>query len=157
MTVEDPPGNAAASVPHGRAVATRRRHAAAWHHISAEPGYLRSELFNRHTAEETKKFLEAVLAAALGYRLPYVLICVRNSVPIFTVERYGFSSYLELAFKSRYKIALVADTIELRIAHQYIATMARIRGVRLRAFASEAEAVHWLTFWDNSSGSPDSL
>jgi len=154
MTIEDPPGNAAASVPHGRAVATRRGSAAAWS-ISAEPGYLRAELFNRHTAEETKKFLEAVLAAALGFRRPYVLICVRNSAPIFTVERYGFSSYLDLAFESRYKIALVADTIELRIAHQYIATMARIRGVRLRAFASETEAVFWLTYWDNSSASPD--
>jgi len=155
MTVEDPAGNAVASVPQGRVAATRRRSAAAWHRISAEPGYLRSELFNRQTAEETRKFLEAVLAAALRYRLPYVLICVRNSVPIFTVEKYGFSSYLDLAFKSKYKIALVADTIELRIAHQYIATMARIHGVRLRAFAREAAAVHWLMSGDNSSASPD--
>jgi hypothetical protein len=76
---------------------------------------------------------------------------VRNSIPIFTVERYGFSVYLDLAFKSRYKIALVGDSLELRIAHQYIATMARIRGVRLRAFPEETAAIAWLRSGDASS------
>jgi hypothetical protein len=72
------------------------------------------------------------------------LICVRNSKPIFTVERYGFSRYLDLAFKSKYRIALVGDTLELRIAHQYIATMARLHGVNLRAFPDESAAISWL-------------
>ena len=135
---------------HGAPAAPRRSGVAAprisnvWYRISAERGYLRSELFNRQTVEETKKFLEAVLAAALAHRLPLVLICIRNSVAIFTVERYGFSRYLDLAFESQYKIALVGDTLELRIAHQYIATMARIRGVRLRAFPDESAAITWL-------------
>jgi len=97
-----------------------------------EQGYLRAELFNRQTAEETKEFLETVLASALQHRLPLVLICVRNSAPIFTVERYGFSRYLDLAFESKYKIALVGDTLELRIAHQYIE--------RWRAFAASSFA-----------------
>ena len=69
---------------------------------------------------------------------------MRNSIPIFTVERYGFSRYLDLAFESKYRIALVGDTLELRLAHQYIATLARMRGVKLRAFADEAAAIHWL-------------
>ena len=117
----------------------------AWHRISAEPGYLRSELYNRQTVEETRKFLDTVLAAAVEHGLGHVLICVRNSVPIFTIERYGFSSYLDLAFKSHYKIALVGDTLELRIAHQYIATIARMRGVKLRAFPEESAAIAWVT------------
>src|SRR5262245_17826455 len=118
---------------------------AAWHRISLEPGYLRCELFNRRTIEETRKFLEAAAAEALKHRCPQVLVCVRSSKPIFTVERFGFSHYLELVFESSYKIALVADTPELRIAHQYIATLARIRGVNLRAFPEEGAAISWLT------------
>jgi hypothetical protein len=125
-----------------------------WHRISAEPGYLRAELFNRQTIDETRKFLEAVLAAAIEHRIPFVLIRIRNSVPIFTVERYGFSGFLDLAFKSKYRIALVGDTVELRIAHQYIATMARMRGVRLRAFGDEAAAIAWLRSAEAPTAAP---
>src|SRR5437660_6587337 len=107
---------------------------AMWYRISAEPGYLRAELFGRKTVEETRKFLDALLAEALENRCGRVLIRVRNSRAIFTVERYGFSRYLEIAFRSAYKIALMGDSLELRIAHQYIATQARMRGVNLRTF-----------------------
>ena len=124
---------------------------AAWHRISTESGYLRSELFNRRTTDETRKFLEAVRVEALKHRLPQVLICVRNSAPIFTVERYGFSRYLDIAFKSKYKIALVGDSLELRIAHQYVATMARMRGAKLRAFPEEAAAISWLASGEDTS------
>jgi len=134
-------------------VAVARR-GSVWHRISGESGYLRAELFNRQTVEETRDFLDAALAAAIEFRLPMVLIRVRNSVPIFTVERYGFSRYLDLAFKSKYKIALVGDSLELRIAHQYIATIARMRGVRLRAFPNEAVAIDWLTAGDAAPASP---
>lgn len=125
-------------------VAVARR-SSVWHRISVEPGYLRADLFNRQTVEETRRFLEAVLAVALEQRIPLILIRVHNSVPIFTIERYGFSRYLDLAFKSKYKIALVGGSLELRIAHQYIATIARLRGVNLRAFPDEADGITWLT------------
>src|SRR5215510_10309638 len=125
-----------------------------WHRIGVESGYLRAELFNRQSVEETKQFLEAVRTAAVEHRLPLVLIRVRNSVPIFTIERYGFSEYLDAAFKSKYKIALVGDTPELRIAHQYIATIARMRGVRLRAFSHETAAIDWLKSGDASHARP---
>jgi hypothetical protein len=133
-------------------VAVARR-SSVWHRIGVEPGYLRAELFNRQTVEETRNFLDAVLAAALEHRLPLVLLRVRNSIPIFTIERYGLSRYLDLAFKSKYRIALVGDTPELRIAHQYVATIARMRGVRLRAFSDEASAVGWLTAGDAPAAS----
>src|SRR5215467_3314081 len=122
------------------------------HRICADSGYLRCELFNRQTLEETRTFLDAVVAAAIEHRLPLILIRVRNSVPIFTIERYGFSEYLELTFKSKYRVALVGDTVELRIAHQYIATIARMRGVKLRAFADEAAAIVWLRSGDAPAG-----
>ncbi len=120
------------------------RHGAVWHRISAEPGYIRAELFGRETVEETRKFLEAVLAEALEHQCGQVLIRIRNSKPIFTVERYGISRYLDIAFKSAYKIALMGDTPELRIAHQYIALLALMRGVDLRTFQNEIVAIEWL-------------
>jgi hypothetical protein len=116
----------------------------AWHRISVEAGYLRAELFNRQTADETRRFLDALHAAALEHRRVRILVCVRNSKPIFTVERYGISRYLEIAFKSAYKIALMGDTPELRIAHQYIALLAVMRGVDLRTFRDEIVAIGWL-------------
>jgi hypothetical protein len=147
MNVEEPARGAPNATP-GRLVSARR--GSAWHRISVGPGFLRGELFNRQTVEDTKRFLEEFLAAALEHGIPFVLIRVRNSVPIFTLERYGFSEYLDLAFKSKYRIALVGDTIELRIAHQYIATLARMRGVKLRAFPEETSAIRWLTAGETS-------
>jgi hypothetical protein len=123
----------------------------AWHRISAEPGYLRAELFGRQTADETRKFLDALHAAALEHRRARILVCVRNSKPIFTVEKYGISRYLEIAFKSAYKIALMGDSPELRIAHQYIAMLAVMRGVDLRTFQDEIVAIEWLRSGDTPS------
>jgi hypothetical protein len=145
MKLEDPARGAPSAMPR-RPLAARRE--AVWHRISVESGYLRTELFNRQTVDETRKFLEAVLAAAIEHRQPLVLIRVRNSIPIFTLERYGLSEYLDLAFKAKYRIALVGDTVELRIAHQYVATVARMRGVKLRAFADESAAIGWLRAGD---------
>jgi hypothetical protein len=119
-------------------------HGAMWYRISAEPDYIRAELFHRQTVEETRQFLEAVLAEVLKHRRAQVLIYVRNSKAIFTVERYGFSRYMELAFKTAYKIALMGDSWELRVAHQYVATLSRLRGVKLRTFLDEAAALEWL-------------
>jgi len=147
MKAQEPAPGAPGALPN-RVAAGRR--SGVWHRIKADSGYLRCELFNRQTLEETRTFLDAVVAAATEHRLPLILIRVRNSVPIFTIERYGFSRYLELTFKSKYRLALVGDTLELRIAHQYVATIARMRGVRLRAFADEAAAIGWLRFGDAS-------
>jgi hypothetical protein len=127
---------------------------AMWYRISAEPGYLKAELFGRKTVEETRKFLEALLAEALEHPRAGVLIYARNSKPIFTLERYGFSRYLEIAFRSAYKIALMGDSLELRIAHQYIATQARMRGVDLRTFLDENTAIEWLKSGETPSQVP---
>src|SRR5260370_7747148 len=91
----------------------------AWHRISAEPGYLKAELFNRQTTDETRKFLDALHAAALEHRRARMLVCVRNSKPIFTVERYGISPPLEIAFNSPHTLPLIAPPPPLRTAHQH--------------------------------------
>jgi hypothetical protein len=137
--------------PAGEAAPHQVSHGKVWHRISAEPGYLKAELFGRQTADETRRFLEALHGAALEHRRARILVCVRNSKPIFTVERYGISRYLDIAFKSAYKIALIGDTPELRIAHQYIAMLAVMRGVDLRTFQDEIVAIEWLRSGDTPS------
>jgi hypothetical protein len=126
-----------------------------WHRITVERNYIRCELFNRKSLEETRRFLDATIAAASEHRCSQLLICIHNSKPIFSVERYGFSRYLDIAVEAKYKIALVGSTLELRIAHQYYATLARMRGVNLRAFPAEGAAIAWLTSAQASSPSPE--
>jgi hypothetical protein len=112
--------------------------------IAAEPRYVRAELFNRRTAEETGRFLSAVAAECVRLKCYRVLISVRSSKPIFTVEKYGLSSFIEIALKYSGRIALLADSAEMRIAHDYAAMLARLRGVNVRTFRDEAAAVVWL-------------
>ena len=126
-----------------------------WHRVTVESGYIRAELFNRQTLEETKSFLDDTVAATSRHGCSHVLICINNAKPIFTVERYGFSHYLEIARAGKYKIALVGSNRELRLAHQYYATLAQVRGVNLRAFSDEADALTWLMSAGDASPSTE--
>lgn len=115
-----------------------------WHQISVESDYLRAELFGRQTALETREFLRALEAYGVERQQPRILISVRCSKPVFTVEKYGIVEYFDRASRYSAKIALLGDSDELRIAHQYIESLARQRGVNVRAFRDEAVALKWL-------------
>jgi len=112
--------------------------------ITVEPGYLRADLYYRKTAAETREFLDAVAAEGIKHQRWRILISVHASRSIFTVEKYGISSFLDLAVRYAEKIALHADAIELHIAHDYIALLARARGINVRTFRNEAAAIEWL-------------
>jgi len=43
------------------------------------------------------------------------------------------------------KVALLADSAELRSSHEYVEMLARQQGASLRSFRDEASAVSWLT------------
>jgi len=108
-------------------------------------GYLRAELLDRETTEETREFLAALAQEALRRRVDPVIICVHSSRPIFRVEEYQASLYLrELAARPEFKVALVSSRQDIRAAHEYIEVLARQHGARLRSFADEAPAVAWL-------------
>src|SRR5437899_12601126 len=47
--------------------------------ISNENGFLRAELFDRETADETRKFLQSVVPASIDHRRARVLVHVRLS------------------------------------------------------------------------------
>ena len=112
--------------------------------IILEPGYLRADLFFRRTAAETREFLDAVAAEGIKHQRWRILISVHASRPIFTVEKYGLSSFLDLAERYAEKIALHADTIEIHIAHDYAAMLAHVRGINVRTFRNETAAIEWL-------------
>lgn len=113
--------------------------------ITVEPDYVSAELFDRKTAEETQAFLAAVAAECRRHQLSRVLISVQSSRPIFRAEKYGLSSFVELAVKFSGKIAVLGDSAESRIAQEYGAMLARLRGVNVCTFRDKATAIGWLT------------
>ena len=113
--------------------------------ISIENGFLRADLLERETADETRTFLQAVALATVNHRCSRVLVHVRLSKPLFTVERHGVLRTLKrIASDPTHKIALLGDTLELGMSHDYVSLLGRQQGICLRSFQSEAEAVEWL-------------
>ena len=115
-----------------------------WYKLTAETGYLKAELYGRETAEETREFLRAVEAEFTQHRYAQVLISVHSSNAVFAVGKYGLASYLERLAGVPLKVALLADSDEVRIAHEYVESLAVQRGVNLRAFRDETTALRWL-------------
>ncbi len=108
-------------------------------------GYLRAELFGRQTVEQTFEFIEALTAEARKSESSRVLVLVRNSRPIFKVEQYKISEqFRQLAKHKQLRVALLADSDEVRASHQYIEVLASQQGAKVRAFRDEARAVDWL-------------
>ena len=113
--------------------------------ISTESGFLKADMLDRETAEETRIFLHAVVSAIINLRCPRVLINVRLSKPLFTVERHGVLKLLKrIASDPTHKIALLGDTVELGMSHDYVSLLGRQQGICLRSFHREAQAVEWL-------------
>jgi hypothetical protein len=113
--------------------------------ISTEDGFLKAELLERETADETRQFLQSVVLASVNHRCSRVLVSVRLSKPLFTIERNGVLRTLKrIASDPTHKIALLGDTVELGMSHDYVSLLGRQQGICLRSFHREAEAVEWL-------------
>jgi len=110
-------------------------------------GHLRAELYGRQTVGETQDFIRAVTEEALRRGETMVLVSVRNSRPIFKVDQYRIvEQFRHLAARPEYRIALLADSDELRASHEYIEVLARQQSANVRAFRDEASALDWLSF-----------
>jgi len=113
--------------------------------IIIEPDHLRAELFNRETMEETRAFLKIVADSALKHARSRVLMSVHSSNPVFTVERSGFLAYFrKLAENPEHRIALLGDSEELGISHQYVELIGRQHGIAVQSFRDEAAALQWI-------------
>jgi hypothetical protein len=112
--------------------------------IAREAGYLRAELLGRQNAEDMRAAIWSILAECRRHGVSSVLISTRASRPIFKVQEFGLSAFLQEEMGPACKVALVAETRELRAADEYIATMAQQKQLSVRAFSSETAAVRWL-------------
>jgi hypothetical protein len=113
--------------------------------ISHVGNYLRGDLYQRKTAEETREFLQAVAAAALENGVDRVLISVHASRPIFRVQQLDLPQlFATIASRPAHRVATVADTFEGRLAQQYVVMLARQRGLNVRSFRAEGDAIAWL-------------
>ena len=119
--------------------------ASMWFTVKQVDTYLRADVYGRETAEETRRFLQAVADEAQKSGVDRVLISVHSSRPIFRVQEYGLSEFLEaIASRPAHRIAAVADTFEGRLAQQYVVRIARARRLNVRSFSSEEAAAAWL-------------
>jgi hypothetical protein len=110
--------------------------------ITVEQDFVRAELANRETVQETKDFLRAVVRYSPRYS--NIVIRVRQSKPIFHVEQHGLIEYFqEVARSPQHRIALLADTADLQSSHEYLELLARQRGLNVRSFRGESEAMQW--------------
>ncbi len=70
---------------------------------------------------------------------------VRSSKTLFTVERFGvLETFKKLAADPAHRIALLGDTVELGMSHDYVVLLARQQGITLRNFRNESEAIEWV-------------
>jgi hypothetical protein len=107
--------------------------------------YIRGDLYERRTADETREFLQAVVTEALAASVDRVLISVHASRPIFRVQQLGLPEFFEtIASRPAHRVAMLADRYEGRLAQQYVVTLARQRGLNVRSFRSEGDAIAWL-------------
>ncbi len=113
--------------------------------IEIGPHYVKAEMVDRDTAEETKEFVDAILAALRQHKLAKLLISTRASRPLYKVESWNLSGALDqvMAIKGL-KVALVSDSKELAMSQQYIELLARQRGLDFKTFKSEKLAADWL-------------
>jgi stage II sporulation SpoAA-like protein len=112
--------------------------------IDVHPGYIKAEMRERETSEETHTFVTALLAALRQHNTARVLISVRESRPVFKVEDWGFSDAIAKVLGTGLRVAFIADSKEVAMSQEYIALLGRQKGLDFRSFADEAEAAQWL-------------
>ncbi len=124
--------------------------------IEPQAGYLKAEMVERDTAEETAAFVEAIVEALRAGRADRLLVSIRSSRPVFKVEEWKLSAALDKVMSiPGLKVAFIADVREVQMSQEYIALLGRQRGLQFESFDSEAAALAWLTS-SASSSSPSS-
>ncbi len=113
--------------------------------IEQRDGYLKAEMLERDTAEETRAFVDAIIEALRSSGMLRLLISIRASRPVFKVQQWDLSGALaQVASLPGLKVAFISDTREIGMSQEYISLIATQRGLAFRPFSAEAEAVAWL-------------
>lgn len=123
--------------------------------IADKGDYIRADLLERQDAEETESFLKAIGVERRKHQRKAVLIYVHTTRAVFRVEKYHASRFLEtLAALRDVSVALVSRHFEVRLVHQYLESLAKPKGAKLRSFGDEASAIRWLTANSAQSAPP---
>ena len=114
--------------------------------IAVEGDFLRADLYDRVTLDESRVFLRAVRARQGTFGGRRILMAVWRSAPLFRTNGHGsvLDDFRAIAPDDGYRIALLADSRPLRLSHEYLEGLARARGIGLRSFVNEAFARKWL-------------
>jgi hypothetical protein len=112
--------------------------------ITAERGFFRVEVVNRQTPAETLRYLTALYAEYEKLRVPRALIHLSRSRALFALGEFQFDDWMQIVRRENAKVALTADSFPVQLSQQYIETVARLRGVEVRALKTDAEAIKWL-------------
>jgi hypothetical protein len=114
--------------------------------LEQKDGYLKAEMLERETAEETAEFVNAIVEALRTALIPRVLISTRQSRPVFKVEDWKLSEALQKVMSiPALRVAFITDSRELAMSQEYIALLGRQRGLEFETFSSEQGAIIWLT------------
>ncbi|HZQ75197.1 MAG TPA: hypothetical protein VFB08_19945 [Burkholderiales bacterium] len=114
--------------------------------IGERAGYLRVDVYRRETAEETKRYLNALAAESERTGCRKVMIWIHASRPIFRVAQYDLADFFRQArAMPGTRVALLGDSHEVRASQEYVQVLARQEGVAARAFIDESAAAAWLT------------
>lgn len=113
--------------------------------IKVQREFLRAELYDRQTLEETREFFKRVASSAEQHLCRRVLIYVHSSKAVFTIDRTDFFAHFKpLSRDPSHKVALLGDTEELGVSHEYVEMLGRQRQINVRNFRDEAAALRWL-------------
>jgi hypothetical protein len=114
--------------------------------ITSERGHIKARLFGRETVEESLEFIRSVVAENERLRLATILLDLRSSRPLFHFDDHGFlDEFRKLAADPSCRIALLGDTVELRLSNDYLTLLGRQQGLNVRSFRNEVAALKWLS------------
>lgn len=109
-------------------------------------GYLRAEMVDRESGEETREFILATVDALRAHNTRKLLVSVNRSIPLYKVTEWDLAGAIECASRIKgFRLALLSDSRELSMSHEYIALLSTQRGLECKVFGSEKSAVEWLT------------
>jgi hypothetical protein len=114
--------------------------------IVVESIFLKAELFDRESMEETRSFFRVVGRESAVHERPFILIINRSSTPILRVEFHALVETLkELGHTTPLRIALLGEVKDLGVSQHYVTSYARQRGITVRSFSSEEQALSWFS------------
>jgi hypothetical protein len=107
-----------------------------------DEGYLRADLHNRKTADETQMFLNAVAGASKVLECGRVLVSVHSSIPMSVRETSEFLTHLNrLGASHPHKVAVLGAALGPDVMDTHGGASAPIL---VRGFADEAAATQWV-------------